>query len=116
VPAEPLYTLLGQAPELAFAVLENIRVIATRHPRMFAAEHRLFFCRYAPLLAVTWSLSRVGGGRVSEPLYCKQAKLAILTEITTDATYREIITELWYGRAAVLRPGPHRPLSLCVRQ
>lgn len=44
--AEPLYTLLGQASELSYAMLENIRAIAVRHPHIFEKDFKHFFVKY----------------------------------------------------------------------
>jgi len=43
---DPLYTLLGEAVELRYTILENIRAICVRYAHAFANEYKLFFIRY----------------------------------------------------------------------
>ncbi|KAL6066726.1 AP complex subunit beta [Balamuthia mandrillaris] len=73
----PLLTLMdGGKPEVGWAVLNHISLIAARVPHVFTADYKSFFCRY------------------NDPSVVKCLKIDILTRIATDSTVNAIAEEL----------------------
>eukprot|EP00164_Ancoracysta_twista_P001705 GFYU01002235.1.p1 GENE.GFYU01002235.1~~GFYU01002235.1.p1 ORF type:complete len:611 (-),score=160.67 GFYU01002235.1:77-1909(-) len=73
----PLLTQMSGANyELSYTTLSHIRLLTSRMPEMFAEEYKQFFCRYNDATSV------------------KMLKLDILTNIVTEKSMPDIISEL----------------------
>lgn len=73
----PLLTLSRcSRPEVAFPVLSHIVTMVERHPGVFGADFKHFYCR------------------AQDPGYLRELKLRILTAITNEMNMHDVISEL----------------------
>ncbi|KAG9396559.1 Adaptor Protein Complex 1/2, beta subunit (AP1/2B) [Carpediemonas membranifera] len=71
----PIVSLLTSPPEIQYVVLRNVPLLLSVCPDMFAADARVFFCRY------------------NDPSYVKVEKLEILSRLASDQNIDTILAE-----------------------
>lgn len=71
-----LHLLTADNPEMTLVLLEFIETLLPEFLELFQTHHRLFYCRY------------------NEPLYLKVKKILLLSSLTTDANFSEVVEEL----------------------
>lgn len=71
-----LHLLTADNPEMTLVLLEFIETLLQEFLELFQTHHRLFYCRY------------------NEPLYLKTKKILLLSSLTTDTNFSEVVEEL----------------------